>query len=476
MGEGKTMKNVSAEQGGAHAAPTQGKLGLVEMQSMRSRAQQYFAREGEDPLSQAFERKTVVHAGMSGRPLRDEARDEAMERLLGEPRQGQSAAYFHIPFCETHCLYCGFYAAAYKRHWSAAYVDALLEDMRRDRDLPAVCSKPIHAVYLGGGTPTAFEAGDLRRLLLGIRKYLPLANDCEITVEGRVFRFDPEKIRACIEGGANRFSIGVQTFNTDIRQQLGRVCSRDEVCEVLDNLLRTDSAAVIIDLIYGLPGQGEQEWAEDLRVLEQMGLDGCDLYQLNVFPGGRLDKALQRGEVSPVADVPGQGRLFRQGVEFLRGRRYRRLSISHWGRTTRERNIYNPLMKRRADCLAFGSGAGGSLRGHFYFLESDVKKYMAAREQGRRPVAMIMEPPANAGLVRVLTGQLESGALDLARTRQETGVDVDGLYAPLLQQWQRAGLLRRDGDWIELTLAGQFWQVNITQALIDWHTQNAMEI
>jgi oxygen-independent coproporphyrinogen-3 oxidase len=101
---------------------------------------------------------------------------------------------------------------------------------------------------------------------------------------------------------------------------------------------------------------------------------------------------------------------------------------------------------------------------------------MAAREQGRRPVAMIMEPPANAGLVRVLTGQLESGALDLARTRQETGVDVDGLYAPLLQQWQRAGLLRRDGDWIELTLAGQFWQVNITQALIDWHTQNAMEI
>lgn len=134
------MKNVSAEQGGAHAAPTQGKLGLVEMQSMRSRAQQYFAREGEDPLSQAFERKTVVHAGMSGRPLRDEARDEAMERLLGEPRQGQSAAYFHIPFCETHCLYCGFYAAAYKRDWSAAYVDALLEDMRRDRDLPAVCS------------------------------------------------------------------------------------------------------------------------------------------------------------------------------------------------------------------------------------------------------------------------------------------------------------------------------------------------
>jgi oxygen-independent coproporphyrinogen-3 oxidase len=436
--------------------------------------ERYFARTGVDPLSGAFERKTVVHAGMGGKPLQGEAALGLYEELMDRERSGKCAAYVHVPFCETHCLYCGFYSSPYRKDHSAPYVDALLGELEAERGRAALRGGPVHALYLGGGTPTALEPEDLRRLVQGLREGLPLANDCEITVEGRVHGFSAEKMDACLEAGANRFSLGVQTFDTDIRRSLGRVAGREEVLETLRRLRDHDNAAVVIDLIYGLPGQNMDAWQRDLETFLSLELDGCDLYQLNVFPGGRLDKAIQSGAAKPAADVAGQAELFRRGVETMNRHRLRRLSISHWGRTSRERNIYNPLMKRRSDCLAYGAGAGGSLGGAFYFVQSGYEPYMEARAQGRKPVVMAMLPPRGAAMSRCLTGQLEAGALDLARVAAETGEDA-AVFEPLLGQWAEAGLLTREGSLVELTLAGQFWQVTMTQALIDWHQHQSME-
>jgi len=451
-----------------------GRINRVGM-TTRQREGEWFAREGVDPLAEAFERKRAVHAGMGGGMLKGTEARAAHAKLMEQPRQGKSSLYVHIPFCETKCLYCGFYIAPYRQDMSEVYVDALLAEMRQERCLPAVGSAPIHAVYLGGGTPTALEPRDLERLLEGIREYMPLANDCEITVEGRIHNFGPEKMRAAISGGANRFSLGVQTFDTQIRRSLGRVCDRQQVLATLETLRGMDMAAVVIDLIYGLPGQSMESWEEDLHTFEQLGLDGCDLYQLNIFPGGKLDLALKSGAALPVADIPMQSRMFRRGVELMTGFRARRLSISHWGRTARERNIYNPLMKSRADCLAYGAGAGGCLRGNFYFTTSDLTEYLPERRAGAKPLAGVMPPPANLALMRSLSEQLECGWLDLPRATREAGFEAGPFFDPLLRQWERAGLLLRSNDRIDLTLAGQFWQVNLVQGLLDWHKQNRSE-
>lgn len=461
--------NADREPGGA------GRINRVGMVS-RARQDEWFAREGVDALAEAFERKRAVHAGMGGGAMLKGAEAQAAHaRLMERPRQGKSTVYVHVPFCETKCIYCGFYIAPYKEELGAAYVDALLEEMRQERDLPGVGSQPVHAVYLGGGTPTALEPRDLERLLAGIRQLMPLANDCEITVEGRIHNFGPEKRRAAVNGGANRFSLGVQTFHTGLRRALGRVCDRELVLRTLEDLLALDTAAVIIDLIYGLPGQTMASWEEDLRTFEALGLDGCDLYQLNVFPGGKLDQALKSGAAAPVADIPMQSRMFRRGVELMTDMRASRLSISHWGRGPRERNIYNPLMKGRADCLAYGAGAGGSLHGHFCFMTANLDEFMSRRAAGEKPLAGVMPPPDDLGLMRSLSAQLERGWLDLDRAGREAGFDAGAEFDPLLRQWERAGLLSRRDHRIDLTLAGQFWQVNLVQGLLDWHKHNRKE-
>ncbi len=436
--------------------------------SMKGNKNTYFAQEGVDPLTSAFNKKIAIHPGMGGIPVKKEDATPLLADLLTQERKGNTAAYIHIPFCETHCLYCGFYLAPYTEDRSTTYTDALIEELKQSNEYRFVNSAPIHTVYFGGGTPTALKANDIKRLLLAVRQYLPLTNDCEITIEGRILHFDKEKMAACIEGGANRFSLGVQTFDTEIRTRLGRSCGRDEIISCLQDLKSFDNSSVVIDLIYGLPGQDLQKWQDDLELVPELGLDGVDLYQLNVFSGGRLDKAIQAGKIPPAATIPEQAAFFKAGVERMAKHHIRRLSMTHWGATFRERNLYNILMGRRSQCLPFGAGAGGTLNGHFCFQERDYKVYMERVAKQEKPVSMLMRPNPNAKFDGVLSGQTELGYINIPKLSAVAGQDVRELFEPLFSQWEKVGLVKRDGDWVDFTLAGQFWQINLTQALIDW--------
>lgn len=445
-----------------------GKLKLLHNFLEEKHKRPLLANEGVDPLRYAFDKKSAVHAGLGGSSLSGEQIGDKWNELLSMPRTGKSSIYIHIPFCESRCLYCGFYGHPVKPDSSRLYTDALLKEIGLTRGTPAFAKGPIHAVYLGGGTPTALEGDDLTRILTTVRAELPLANDCEITVEGRIHNFGPEKIEACLAGGANRFSIGVQSFDTRLRQGLGRIAPKEQVLETLSFLKDLDEGAVIIDLIYGLPGQTMEMWEGDLKTLIDLKIDGADLYQLNVFKGSPLYKAIQAGKMERAADLPEQSVYFSRGLEIMEGARYRRLSISHWGASTRERNLYNLLMKQKANCLAFGAGAGGSLSDHFYFIENNLAAYMKAVSGGVKPVVMCMTPPEHYDIVKKLSGELELGRINLKDLGDGRKADLPGMYEPLLSQWEKNGLLVKEGDWATLTRAGQFWQVNLTQALIDY--------
>ncbi len=469
------------KESGGNAAGDKHGLNLVS-EDTHSPEADYFAKVTDNPLACAFERKTAVHAGMSGERAAEADVPATLERLRATPRKGPACAYVHLPYCESKCLYCGFFGGKYTREAGTAYVEALIGEVESERHCLSVTSSPINALYLGGGTPTALRAQELKRLLHALRTALPLANDCEITVEGRIHNFDAQRIEACLEGGANRFSIGVQSFDTEIRRRMGRFTAKEEVCRLLESLASYNHAAVIIDLIYGLPGQTVENWEEDIRTFLGLPLDGVDLYQLNIFPGSALAKGIAAGTLPGTASLAEQGCFFERGVRLMQNARCRRLSMSHWGTTARERNIYNPMAKGRADCLHYGAGAGGSLHGWFMFNDSNVENYLRRCTSGEKPVAMVAAPPEDLDVLRVILGQMEHCRLNLddvsTALSRRPGLgqpDVRVLYAPLLDNWKEAGLVTQDGPWVELTLAGQFWQVNLSQALIGWQRRMGKE-
>lgn len=440
---------------------------------MTDRAERrFFAREGVDPLTGAFSGKSAVHAGIGGKPVDAADIPGVWEEIMGRPREQSSAAYFHIPFCRNRCLYCGFYKYAAGQAAGRDYTDALIRELHMDRNKAAVSGYPVHAVYLGGGTPTVLAPKDLERLLTAIRSCLPVANDCEITIETTAADLDEETLSACIAGGANRFSVGVQSFDTAVRKNLGRRSDREQVVQSLQRAREKNAAAIIIDLIYGLPGQNMTIWENDIKTFLDLEIDGVDLYQLNVFNGSPLAASVETGRLPKPAGLSEQAHMFARGVELMEDCNCRRLSMSHWATGSRERNMYNPLMKSGAPCLPYGAGAGGTLGGYLCMVNGDLDTYLKELAAGRKPVSGMLAAPPQKPFINAIAGGLETGYLNMEKIREKHGMDLEAVCAPLLEQWWRTGLIHRDGGGrVKLTLAGQFWQVNLAQALIDFYLE-----
>lgn len=376
------------------------------------------------------------------------------------PPQRPRLLYLHVPFCSTHCAFCGFYQNRYEASACEKYTEYLLREIDLDADSPLMRSAPIEAIYFGGGTPTALSASDLARILTALRTRLPLAEDCEITVEGRILGFDDERIDACLDAGANRFSIGIQSFQTDIRRQMGRTSDGASAVQFIEKLCRRDRATVVCDLLFGLPGQNADNWMRDLRQASEIGLDGIDLYALNLFPATTLGQLVAAGKTV----IPSYSEcrdLYRAGCTFFQKAGWRQISNSHWARTERERNRYNTAIKQGADCLALGAGAGGSLNGFAWMNLRSLDAYYQAIDAGRKPLMMMMhsmEP--NFQWRQQLQGDIEAGHVHLDKITPKAAH-----LMPLLSQWHQAGLLEEAATEFHLTDDGRFWASNLLNSL-----------
>ncbi|MCE8011923.1 heme anaerobic degradation radical SAM methyltransferase ChuW/HutW [Billgrantia desiderata] len=425
-------------------------------------------RVSSDPIAEAFTSRVPLMPWLDKRPVpRVEIADVWRGLCDSSPDSGKRLAYVHVPFCANHCLFCGFYRNKYRYQESARYVQALIDEVRRDADMQCVGKAPIHALYLGGGTPTALETIDLVRLIEVLRSELPLAADCELTLEGRILHFDDEKVDACLEGGINRISIGVQSFDTKVRQQQGRRASGPEAERFIGDLIARDRAAVVIDLMYGLPDQDQAVWSRDIDTALSLGPDGLDVYCLAMFPGTPLHRAVTNGKLAPPVSLAGQARLYERACERLAGAGWHQVSNSHWASCTRERNLYNLLIKAGAETLAFGSGAGGSLGDYSYSVDADLPGYLRAGGEGRKAITGMLRSDEHQPLRDWVTGMLETARLDIAELLQRwPGLNARraGLEA-LLGCWQQAGLAEYHGEIVTLTTAGRFWSTNLIAGL-----------
>ncbi len=422
----------------------------------------HFANLGGDPIRDAFAARRAVLPWRNKRPLPQEQMTSTWARLMSSHRSPKKRlAYIHVPFCANHCLFCGFYRNTYTEEAASSYANLIVEEIEREATATTVEGQLVEAVYLGGGTPSALSAAELSHILTTVKRCLPLAPDCEITLEGRIIHFDPDKIDACLEAGVNRISIGVQSFDTTVRRRQGRRASKGEAIRFLEAIRDRDRAALVIDLLYGLPGQTDGVWSEDLRIAADLTPDGVDLYGLNLIPGTPLHKAIGIGKFSAAATLKDIGVMYRAGVEFLAAKGWTQVSNSHWARTPRERNIYNLRIKEGADCLAYGSGAGGTLGQYSYGIAADLRSYRDAVRAGRKPIDGIRVSDSLQPVRDVITAGLEIGRLDLDRIDLPDGGNLRTWVAPLLEQWRAAGLVSLSGNVVSLTTAGRFWYGNL---------------
>ena len=369
-------------------------------------------------------------------------------------------AYLHIPFCANHCVFCGFYRNAWKDSQSSVYTDKIIEEMAAEAEVRTGKGK-IRAVYFGGGTPTALLTEDLVRLIRACYQYLPLAEDCEFTIEGRMSHFDLEKAQACLEAGANRISIGVQTFNTAIRRRLGRKHSGDEAFEYLAKLCELD-AVIVADLMFGLPNQTDDVWQNDIARAAELPLSGLDTYAFNFYPMLPINRMIEKGAFPTPPGFDIQADQYAYTVETLLEKGWEQVSNSHFAYPGRgERNRYNTLIKSDISCLAFGSGAGGNFGGFSYQVQGDLESYLAT-PKGEKNIAFMSGHSPNKALLSKVQHDIETGRLNPSL------FDGNKAAQKLIAQWQEMQLFKEpDSDGlIRLNSSGRYWSPTLIRKLM----------
>lgn len=205
--------------------------------------------------------------------------------------------YIHIPWCIKKCPYCDFNSHNISRYQPLAtitptqtapsglpedaYVDALLADLQTE--LPNIWGRPVETIFFGGGTPSLFSAQAIDRLLSGVRSLVRLQPNAEITLEANPGTFEIEKFQGFKEAGITRLSIGVQSFNDDMLNCLGRVHNSREALAAIDTALNLFEK-VNIDLMYALPNQTVQTALDDVRTAITTGAGHISAYHLTMEP------------------------------------------------------------------------------------------------------------------------------------------------------------------------------------------------
>ena len=191
--------------------------------------------------------------------------------------------YVHLPWCLRKCPYCDFNSHEVNSGElpEQRYLDALTADL--ESALPLVWGRPVHSIFIGGGTPSLFSPQGIDRLLGDIRARLKLAADCEITLEANPGTFEKERFKAFRSAGVTRLSVGVQSFNDAHLKALGRVHDRAQAIAALE-----EAAAAFdtfnLDLMYALPGQTLAQLEQDVAQALSFAPPHLSIYHLTIEP------------------------------------------------------------------------------------------------------------------------------------------------------------------------------------------------
>jgi oxygen-independent coproporphyrinogen-3 oxidase len=348
--------------------------------------------------------------------------------------------YIHLPFCAHRCGYCDFVTATGRDDLHAAYVDALLRELREEHD-----GSPVETIFLGGGTPTYTAQSELLRLL----RALPATR--ELTVEANPETVTPELARELREAGVNRISLGAQTFQPHLLRVLERRATPADVRRAFIHLRDAGFDNLSLDLIYGIPGQTPEQLADDLAQAIALCPEHISAYELEAKPGTRftiahgaeLERQAEQMEdyfERVVASLTNAGYRWYETANFCRDGRRAEHNLGYWlGR----------------DYLGLGVGAVSTLGNERRRNTPKLARYV--RGHYDREIELLDEE--TRARERVMLGLRLDEPLPLGELRR--ALDPTGLARA-----EKLGLAVDGGETLALTRRGRFLGGAVTAEIL----------
>lgn len=357
------------------------------------------------------------------------------------------ALYVHLPWCLRKCPYCDFNSHEWRgaggapdAAQQARYLQALEQDL--DAALPQVWGRSVHSIFIGGGTPSLFGPEQIDALLASLRARLRLAPGCEITLEANPGTFERERFRAYAQAGVTRLSIGVQSFDDQALQALGRVHDGAQARAAVEEAAQAFSTWNL-DLMYALPGQSLQDLERDLHTALSFKPPHLSIYHLTLEPNTRFAR-------QPPPNLPDEDTawdMLDRIAELTAQQGLARYEVSAFAREG-HRCTHNLNYWRFGDYLGIGAGAHSKLSFPDRIVRQvrwrEPQAYIEAAEQGRAVSNEHEIAAADRPFEFMLNGLRLIDGVSLQSFRERTGLGVEVLE-PALSQAVARGLLLQQG-------------------------------
>jgi len=305
------------------------------------------------------------------------------------------SVYVHLPFCERRCVFCGCHSfATTRKEVAEPYLEHLLREIALLAErLPR--RRKVAQFHLGGGTPTYFSPGQLQRLVRGFAGYFEFLPKAELAVEVDPRVTGEAHLAVLAELGFNRLSMGVQDFSAEVQQAIGRNQTREQTTLLLRRARQHGFAGINFDLVYGLPAQRPEPFAQTLAEVVALRPDRLAVYSFAYLPMIRSNQ--KRIEVAAVPDRDTKFRLLAMARQAFVAAGYQAIGMDHFALPADElavaqrqgrlsRNFMGYTVNPGDDTLGFGVSAIGDVRGSLAQNEKKLAPYYRALDQGHLPI------------------------------------------------------------------------------------------
>lgn len=373
------------------------------------------------------------------------------------PESGPLGLYIHIPYCAALCSYCDFFRTQSGAGVPDPFVDLLLAEADLYREDPPIAAD---TVYFGGGTPSLLSAGQLVRLLDGLRERFALEPHAEITLEANPETVGAPGAAAWLRAGVNRLSLGVQSFGAREVAVLGRRCAPDRAREAVLTASECGFGDISLDLMGGVPGQEIGSLTASLREALSLPITHLSFYLLELHRGTPLHRQVASGEL----ELPGEDALadlYEAALATLAAEGFEHYEISNFA-LPGYRCRHNLKYWNGGDYIGLGPSAHGRFRGWMTADPRSVEDWSDAVLGGGFP-----HEPAER-----ITGRrrLEDSAIFGLRLGEgvhfETLAELvdEGRLAERLERIAGAGYAEVEGGRVRLTSRGFL----VSNEIIGW--------
>ncbi|MGA2802072.1 MAG: oxygen-independent coproporphyrinogen III oxidase [Verrucomicrobiota bacterium] len=404
---------------------------------------------------------------------------ELAEKISRNNQSGRDLSlYFHIPFCETLCWFCGCTTAITLNHKQGdTYIRYLEKEVAQMARLLNPRRKVVQ-LHWGGGSPTFLSPGQIRRLGGIIHKHFTFSDDIEAGVEIDPRRLTREHIVALREIGFNRASLGVQDFEPKVQEAVHRIQPREMNEQVLGWTRELGFSSVSFDLIYGLPHQTVESFNRTLDIVLEMKPDRLAVFSYAHVPWIKpAQKILEQSRNAGLPTPELKLELLKNAIERLtENNRYVYIGMDHFARPddelvaaqrakTLQRNFQGYSTRAGADIYAFGMSAISQIPDAYWQNEKELPDYYAALDAGKNPLArgyfMTDEDKIRRETIMRVMCDL---SLDYAAMSQKLGINFAQHFAnelAALAPFEADGLVRRSSSGLEVTDTGRLFIRNI---------------